>query len=212
MFKRLSAFLGVWLLVCGFTVTYPNTNTIQTRVYPVSPPQTGEIGGAGGGGTGDIESVNAGPGLSGGGTTGGVTLNWDPSTQTASITIFDGTNATRTITYNINGSTDPVWTIGSNSVDLSTGVLKQGGTAVQLQDSEITALAGLVSAADKLPYFTGPGSAALTDLSAFIRTLLDDANASAALTTLGAQPLDSDLTTLAACNAAQIINGSVPGL
>ncbi len=210
MFKRFFAIFGVWLMVSGFTITYPNTNTIQTRVYPVTPPQSGEIGGVGGGGgSGDIESVSAGPGLSGGGTIGAVTLNWDPSSQTASITIFDGANATRTVTYNINGSTDPVWTIGSNSVDLSTGVLKQGGVAVQLQDAEITALAGLISAANKLPYFTGSGAAALTDLSAFIRTLLDDADTATALATLGAQPLDADLTTLAACNASQIINGSV---
>ena len=62
---------------------------------------------------------------------------------------------------------------------------------VRQADAELLALAGLTSAADKLPYFTGAGTAALADFTAAGRALLDDANAAAQLTTLGAAPLAS---------------------
>jgi hypothetical protein len=51
-------------------------------------------------------------------------------------------------------------------------------------DADLTAIAALVSAADRVPYSTGAQTWALATFTAFARTLIDDADAATARGTL----------------------------
>ncbi|SAB32056.1 gp53-like domain-containing protein [Enterobacter roggenkampii] len=69
------------------------------------------------------------------------------------------------------------------------------------------ALASLVGAANKLPYFTGPKGAALTDLTAFARTLLSRSDAAGVLSDLGLDRLQQTAggTTLSSANKSTFL-------
>lgn len=69
----------------------------------------------------------------------------------------------------------------------------KGNVEIRLDNGELNAIGDTVSAADKLPYFTGEDTADVTDFTPFARTLLDDADAATARVTLGVGAGTGDL-------------------
>lgn len=131
-------------------------------------------------------------GISGVGTDGTITnIDYELDIMDKAIGDVDLISTNRKVTLKKNGqivSQDngsvPLQNVSdpTNAQDAAT---KAYADTKQASDATLTALAGVTTASDKLIYSTGSDAFATTDFSSYGRQLVDDADASAARTTLG---------------------------
>lgn len=104
----------------------------------------------------------------------------------------------------------PTATAGTNTTQIATtafvtDAVSTAGGSYQPLDATLTAVAGVTTAADKFIYFTDVDTAAAATISTFGRSLIDDADAAAARTTLGL----GTMATETAANYLPISGGTI---
>lgn len=96
--------------------------------------------------------------------------------------------------------------VSGTGISVANGDAIAGNPTLSLT-AALAGVGGLTPAADRLAYYTGASTAALTTITAFARTLLDDADAATARATLGLGTLATQSAT-----AVAITGGSIDGI
>lgn len=180
--------------------------------------------------TGTLPVANGGTAsttASGARTALGVAIGSDVQAYDAGLTSIAGltTTADRMI-YTTGSDTYAVATLtsfGRSLIDDATATNARTtlglviGTDVQAEDAGLTSIAGLVTSADKMIYTTSSNTYVTTDLTSFGRSLIDDADASAARTTLAALgtaggTMTGDLETYSVSEEVEALSGTTPAI
>lgn len=124
---------------CTVGDSYMDTNaTTGLRFYLCESTNSWVAQGSGGGSgitslasqTGGTQTITRGVGIGGSSSGDDHSFTLDLSELTANQTIFNGGQASQTITYSLSGATDPVLTLSNGAFNVSTGTLQQAGVNV----------------------------------------------------------------------------------
>lgn len=147
-----------------------------------------------------LKAILAGPTTGATLTQGQASIIYCDGTDMELVNLGAGSSTASGVTFTPTGS------IAATNVQTAIAELDSETTTAlgnkQPLDATLTAIAALTVAADKYFYATGADAFSVADLTAFARTILDDADAAAVRTTISAQPLDATLTALAGVTVA----------
>lgn len=124
---------------CTVGDAYMDTNaTTGLRFYLCEATNSWVAQGSGGGSgitslgaqTGATQTITRGVGIGGSSAADDHSFTLDLSELTANQTMFNGGQASQTITYSLSGATDPVLTLSNGAFNVSTGTLQQAGVNV----------------------------------------------------------------------------------